>query len=268
MAGTRGRRSGATAAAAPADCSTSARGRGSAYAILACRSRGAPMKLFVVGFPKSGTTTLTHALEASGMKPAHWADSEGNFIGQIIYENVLAGRDPFDRLGDYDSITQADVCVPAQRVNFWPNLDFAILSRIRDAHPECLFVLNIRDPKKICSSIDRWPSLRERIVRASIPGLPARMGAKDEELVQWIENHFAACRRFFASDPKFLELDIEDEKAPLILGEALGITIADWGIIEPAAPRPEDVALMTGAAGIRGNFKAGPAAFERRRRES
>ncbi len=225
------------------------------------------MKLFVVGFPKSGTTTLTAALEASGMKPVHWADSDGKFVGQTIYENVLGGRDPFDGLGAYDCVTQADVCVPVQRVNYWPNLDFAILSVIRAAHPECLFLLNTRDPKKICSSIDRWPSLRERIVRASIPGLPARMGEKDEEIIAWIENHFAACRRFFTSDPKFLELDIEDEKAPLILGKALGITIADWGIIEPAAPRPEDVAMMTGAAGIRGNFRAGPGAFERRRRE-
>ena len=226
------------------------------------------MKLFVVGFPKSGTTTLTAALEASGMKPAHWADSAGKFIGQTIYENVLAGRDPFAGLEAHDSITQADVCIPVQRVNYWPNLDFAVLSLIRAAHPDCLFLLNTRDPKKICSSIDRWPSLRERIVRASIPGLPSRMGEKDEEIIAWIENHYAACRRYFAGDPKFLELDIEDEEAPLILGEALGITIAEWGIIEPNAPSPQDVAMMTGAAGIRGNLRAGPAAFERRRRES
>lgn len=225
------------------------------------------MKVFVVGFPKSGTTTLTAALEASGMKPAHWADAAGEFIGKTIYENVLAGRDPFDRLDDYDSITQADVCVPAHRINFWPNLDFAILARIRTAHPDCLMLLNTRDPAKICASIDRWPSLRQRIVRASIPGLPARMGGKDEEIIRWIENHYAACRRFFGSDPNFLELNIEDEQAPIILGKALGITIADWGIIEPNAPQPHDVAKLTGASGMRGNFKAGPAAHQRRRRE-
>lgn len=226
------------------------------------------MKVFVVGFPKSGTTTLTAALEASGLKAAHWADAGGNFIGQIIYENVLSGRDPLARLEDYDAITQADVCIPAQRLNYWPNLDFAILDRIRAAHPECLFLLNTRDPAKICSSIDRWPSLRQRIVRASIPGLPARMGARDEEIVHWIENHYSACRRFFGSDAKFLELPIEDEAAPDILGSALGITISDWGIIEPNAPSPDDVALMTGAKGVRGTFRAGPAAFERRRREA
>ncbi len=225
------------------------------------------MRLFVVGFPKSGTTTLTAALEASGLKPVHWGDAEGRFVGQMIYEDALAGRDPLGRLTDYDSVTQADVCLPAHRINYWPNLDFAILRLIRAHHPECLFLLNYRDPAKVCASIDRWPSLRERIVRGSIPGLPARMGSTDEELIHWIENHYSACRHFFADDPNFLEIDIESEAAPNILGQALGITIADWGIIEPNEPGPDDIALMTGAKGITGNFRAGPAASVRRRRE-
>ncbi len=224
------------------------------------------MKVFVVGFPKSGTTTLTEALEASGLKPAHWGDADGNFVGQMIYENVLAGRDPFDRLGIYDSVTQADVCLPAHRINYWPNLDFAILGKIRTAHPECLMLLNTRDPAKICASIDRWPSLRERIVRANIPGLPARMGGEDGEIIRWIENHYAACRRFFAGDPNFLELDIEDESAPIILGKALDIEIKGWGIIKPRAPSPREAAMMAGALGASGNLKAGPAAALRRRR--
>ncbi len=224
------------------------------------------MRLFVVGFPKSGTSTITAALEASGMKPVHWGDSQGRFVGQLIYEDALAGRDPLARLGDYDSVTQADVCVPAHGINYWPNLDFAILRAIRAHHPECLFLLNYRDPAKVCSSIDRWPTLRERIVRCTIPGLPRGMGKTDEEMISWIENHFAACRVFFANDPKFLEIDIEAEDAPKILGDALGITIADWGIIEPNQPKQSDIDLITGKRGTAGNFKAGPAASVRRRR--
>jgi hypothetical protein len=224
------------------------------------------VKLFVVGFPKSGTTTLTHALEASGFNPVHWADSAGKFVGQTIYANVEAGRDLFDGLDEYDSVTQADVCVPAQGINCWPNLDFDILGRIRAAHPDCLMLLNIRDPRKICASIDRWPSLRDRIIQADIPGLPAGVGGDDEEIISWIDNHFAACRRFFAGDERFLELDIEDPAAPDKLGRALGIAIKDWDIFEPNAPALHDVALLTGAAGRRRDFKAGPAAALRRRR--
>lgn len=224
------------------------------------------MRLFVVGFPKSGTSTITAALEASGMNPVHWGDSKGRFVGQLIYEDALAGRDPLARLKPHDAVTQADVCVPAHGINFWPNLDFAILRKIREHHPDCLFLLNYRDPAKVCSSIDRWPSLRERIVRASIPGLPARMGGTDAQLIHWIESHFAACRHYFANDPRFLEIDIESEDAPKILGDALGIAIEDWGIIEPNVPGPDEIDLITGARGTPGSFRAGPAASVRRRR--
>ena len=127
-------------------------------------------------------------------------------------------------------------------------------------------LLNTRDPAKICASIDRWPALRERIVRANIPGLPARMGGDDGEIIRWIENHYAASRRFFAGDPKFLELAIEDEAAPTILGKALGIAIKGWGIIEPRAPTAREAAMMSGAMGVAKTFKAGPAAAMRRRR--
>lgn len=226
------------------------------------------MKLFVVGFPKSGTTTLTAALEASGLRPAHWANKVGTFIGRIIYDNVAAGRDPFARLeDDFDAITQADVCLPAYAINYWPNLDFEMLATIRAAHPECLMLLNTRDPHKICASIDRWPSLRDRMVGSDIPGLPVGVGAKDEELIEWIENHYAACRNFFADDPNFLELDIEDEEAPRILERALGIDIKHWGIIEPQAPRPDDIQRMAFPTDPKpGKFRAGPAAFQKRER--
>lgn len=220
------------------------------------------MKLFVVGFPKSGTTTLTVALEASGMKPVHWADAEGRFVGQLIYDNVLAGRDPFAALEAYDAVTQADVCVPAHRVNFWPNLDFAILSAIRAAHPQCLFLLNHRDPERVVRSIDDWPALRERLVKSEIPGLPAGMGASDSEMIRWIENHYAACRRFFAGDPAFLDLSIEAPDAPARLGRALGIEIKQWGRGRPLRPRDEDIEQMHFPKKKYKDFKAGPGSKE------
>lgn len=191
------------------------------------------MKLLVIGFPKSGTTSITAALEASGLKPLHWRDRQGRFAGKLIYENILTGRDPFDRMGDYDSVTQADVCLPAQGVNYWPNLDFSVLRAVRDAHPECLFLLNTRDPQKVCASIDKWPQLRQRIVRAAIPGLPAGMGRTDQEIVTWIENHHTACRRYFAKDKKFVEVAIESDDAPKIIGKALGVTLTGWGDVKP-----------------------------------
>ena len=221
------------------------------------------MKLFVVGFPKSGTTTLTMALEASGMTPVHWGDSDGRFVGQVIYDNVLAGRDPLATLEQYDAVTQADVCLPAHGINFWPNLDFAVLSAIRAAHPDCLLLLNHRDPQKVVRSIDNWPALRDRLVRSDIPGLPAGKGGTDSEMIFWIENHYAACRRLFAGDPAFLDLSIEAPDTPVRLGQALGVEIKEWGKGRPLRPREEDIREMIRPSKKYKEFKAGPGAHER-----
>jgi hypothetical protein len=186
------------------------------------------MKAFVVGFPKSGTTTLTQALTASGINSAHWRVPAG-FVGKIIYDNIFAGRAPFAGLEDYQAITQADVCMPRANANHWPNLDFAVIDLIRRTYPECLFILNYREPRQVADSIRRWRKLQPRLVASSIPGLPIGAGGTEDELVIWIENHFAAIRHFFRDSPNFLEIDITAEDAPTRLGEALGIPIAWWG---------------------------------------
>lgn len=191
------------------------------------------MKLMVIGFPKSGTTSITAALKASGFRPAHWHDSNGRFVGALIYKAVFEGRDPFHYLDGFDAVTQADVCLPKKKINYWPNLDFAVLRAIRRAHPECLFVLNYRRPQAIAESIGKWVNLQTRIKDCDIPGLPSGIGGTSEQLVIWIENHFDACRSLFANDPQFLEIDIESQDAPEILGKALGVEISGWGDVKP-----------------------------------
>jgi len=196
------------------------------------------MKLMVIGFPKSGTTSITAALKASGLKTAHWQLDNNRFVGGLIYKAVVNGLDPFEYLKDFDAVTQADVCLPNHNLSLWPNLDFAVLSAIRRAHPTCLFLLNTRRPEAICDSMADWPFMQKRFEMSDIPGLPRGTGGKREHLMAWIENHYAACRHFFAGDEYFLELDIERSDAPEILGQALGIEIGSWGNVKPERPIP------------------------------
>lgn len=196
--------------------------------------KAAAMKLMVIGFPKSGTTSITEALRASGLKAAHWRLPSGKYVGQAIYGAVASGRDPFFHLKKFDAVTQADVCLPEEKLNLWPNLDFAVLRAIRRAHPECLFVLNYRNPDAICDSIAKWADLGWRLRVSNIPGLPKGLGGKREHLMNWITNHYDACRTYFANDEKFLELDIESPDAPEKLGQALGMKIVGWGDHKPA----------------------------------
>ena len=190
------------------------------------------MKLFVVGFPKSGTTTLTMALEASGMKPVHWGDAGALRRSDHLRERPGRPRPARAAGSDYDAVTQADVCLPAHGINYWPNLDFAISRRSARHIPNACS----------CSTLATRKGLRQHRPLAEparadrprrIPGLPGGMGGTDKEMIRWIENHYAACRRFFADDPNFLEIDIESEEAPSILGKALGIIDRRLGDVKP-----------------------------------
>lgn len=185
------------------------------------------MKAFLVGFPKSGTSTVQKAFEESGLRSIHWHCSLG-YIGEIIYRDHYSGQDPLATLRNFDAITQADVCLPAQEKNFWPNLDFNILATIRRHHPNCLFILNWRDPAATASSIERWGDLQSRLTVSDIPGLPKGFGHSPEHLVSWIEGHFEAARIFF-KDSNFLELDVTAANARQKLGTAMGIEIKWWG---------------------------------------
>ena len=187
------------------------------------------MKLMAIGFPKSGTTSLTRALFKSGVTPVHWRTfKEGHFVGVQMYRALYSGKDPFALLPGVEAVTQADVCIPSLKLNLWPNLDFAMLSAIRRSHPTCLLLLNYRNPEAIADSIIKWEDLQQRLTVSDIPGLPRTIGRKRGELISWIENHFDACRRFFANDEHFVEIDIEGPDVAEQLGKALGIKIVGW----------------------------------------
>lgn len=185
-------------------------------------------KVFIVGFPKSGTSTLQKALEDTGYSSAHWKVEEG-FVGQLMYKGLYEKDDPWYYLKRYDSITQGDVCIPSHGINCWPNLDFNVIKKIQEKHPDCLFVLNYRDPRKTVSSMGRWGDMKQRFKKSEIPGLPAGSGS-DKELEEWIVAHMNKVREFFAGSSNFVEIDIEDESAPNKLSEKLGIKLAWWGV--------------------------------------
>jgi hypothetical protein len=194
------------------------------------------VKAFAIGFPKAGTMTLQTAFTKSGLKSAHWRVPGRGFVGDMIYDAWFHGEDPLAALRDFDAVTQADVCLPVRQLNLWPNLDFALLAAIREFHPDCLFILNRRASGEIAASLERWRDYKERIVASDIPGLPAGYGATSEELCRWIDSHYAAARRFFEADPRFLDLNVAADDAPATLGRELGLEIEWWGRANAGPP--------------------------------
>ncbi|MDI5987288.1 tetratricopeptide repeat protein [Halomonas sp. M4R5S39] len=185
-------------------------------------------KVFVVGFPKSGTSTIQKALEKTGYSSAHWKVEEG-YVGELMYRGLEDHDDPWYYLARYEAVTQADVCLPDQGVDCWPNLDFHVIKKIKEKHPDCLFVLNWREPKDTVSSITRWRDLQSRILKSEAPRLPKGVGG-DSEILYWIEEHIGRVREFFKDDPNFVEIDISDADAPDVLGDKLGLKLGWWGV--------------------------------------
>ncbi|MFW6286102.1 MAG: sulfotransferase family protein [Nanoarchaeota archaeon] len=185
-------------------------------------------RIFVIGFPKSGTTTINTALESSGFIGAHWYVEEG-FVGDLMYRGFIKHDDPWYYLQNYSAITQADVCLSNKNMNYWPNLDFSIIKKIQTKYPRCLFLLNYRNPILISNSIKNWNDLQKRLIVSKIPGLPKGNGI-DNDLTNWIQMHFENVREHFKDNENFLELDISKDNAPFILGEKIGVKINNWGV--------------------------------------
>lgn len=186
-------------------------------------------KVFVLGFPKSGTSTLQKAFTEAGLRSAHWLTDEG-FCGQLVYKSYFSGRSPLALLNTYDCITQADVCLPDNGINFWPNLDIQIIIDIHQRHPECLLIMNKRNIDDLIVSLSRWSDFRARITKSDIPGLPRGYGDDDEHLRMWIERHYRLMDQLFINNDKYLQFHIEDKNCKELIEDKMKIKLPWWGV--------------------------------------
>ncbi|WP_372614718.1 hypothetical protein [Aquicoccus sp.] len=195
------------------------------------------LKLVNLGLPKSGTTTLAHALEQAGWLCADHKVRRsikqsgtlgGDHVGRVIYRGYFETGDPFHHLGFYDALTE--ISVLRKDLTFWPQCDHAVIQAMRHTHPDLRFVVTYRPPDKLSDSMRRWNNLGSvRLPNGVIPGLPHGFGGTDAERVRWIEGHYAMLRDIFGNDRRFLELPMDAPDARQRLAAHLGIDIPWWG---------------------------------------
>jgi len=198
-----------------------------------------PHRLRVVnlGLPKTGTTTLAHALRLSGLKVADYrirrrqtADTSmhGIFLGQSLYDGYFNTGDPLARLEGFDAFSEISCLREGQ--SLWPQTDWGLISAIRAHHPGVRFLASWRDPRALSDSMLRWSNLgTERLPRSDVPGLPRGFGATTAERVRWIEGHYAHLQALFRDDPAFLLYDVADPQAPALIGAHIARTLPWWG---------------------------------------
>ena len=195
------------------------------------------LKIVNLGLPKSGTTTLGHALTQAGLNVADWRIRRGQsendaltrrFVGKLMYEGYYEHGDPLFFMPDFDAFTEIDVV--RKGLNLWPQTDWGLLQSIKDHHPDAKFILTHRDSVSLSDSMGRWSNLgSHRLPTNAVPGLPEGYGGNDQERIRWIEGHYAFCRRVFEGDPNFLEYEILDPLAKVKISAFLGIELPWWG---------------------------------------
>ncbi len=202
------------------------------------------LKVINLGLPKSGTTTLSEALEHAGMRVADWrirpsqSEKMRGFVGKLMYQGYYDCGDPLYHFDEFNAFTEISIVRDGK--NMWPQTDWALLSAIRARHPGVRFLLSHRDPVKHADSMRRWSNLgTRRLPMKAVPGLPEGFGYKPGELERWIEGHTTFCRHVFAGASDFMEYDIEDPEAPKKIATYLGIDLPWWGTANRNEERPE-----------------------------
>jgi len=197
------------------------------------------MSLTVVnlGLPKSGTTTLRHALTRAGYLVADHrikAREDPNdpadrvFVGALMYEGLYKFGDPAALLGDHDALTEVSFIHGGNSV--WPQCDHAMLLALRKLHPRLRFVATRRATEDMARSIMRWNNLGKlRLPLATVPGLPVGYGHEIDEQMIWIDGHYEALAHWFRNDPLYLELDVAAPDAQVRLERFLGRRLPWWG---------------------------------------
>lgn len=190
-----------------------------------------------LGLPKSGTTTLAHALRKAGYKVAdyriRWRDTEngalrGRFVGGQMYRGYFESGDPLQTLGEFDGFSE--IGMTRGSLSFWPQTDWGLISAIRNHHPGVKFLASARSPKDQALSMLKWSNMGiERLPKHSIPGLPRGFGQTNLQRAQWISGHHAFLAQVFAGADDFLEFDIADITAPAQISAFLGRDLPWWG---------------------------------------
>ena len=207
-------------------------------AIDRCACHQSDIKIFNLGFPKSGTESLRQLLNKIGCRAIHWriendptainksklvtanhwADitKKSSVIFCVAQLMQLAKNDNKPYLyyfGDeINGITQMDFC--SKQYCYWPQLiDFKALD---EQYPNSLFILMHRNITKHIISINNWFDMRQRLINANIPYLPSGKGKTDQEITNWINNHYKNVTEYFQfnanASGRFLSYDIENDK--------------------------------------------------------
>ena len=195
-------------------------------------------RVFVLGFPKSGTDSLHFLFKKIGCNSLHW-DCKSKDIKKCVNmsmfeaENITLYDEWREKTAGYlmslayqknksllyfinnryTIFTQMDLCYKGVDPNLciWPQLTWFKLLYYQ--YPDSLFILNYRNIENHIKSINNWYDMRQRFIEYDIPGLPKGIGVNDTDIKNWILLHYHNVEEFFGkySPQSLLTYDIEQD---------------------------------------------------------
>ena len=191
----------------------------------AIRPPGVP-KVFVIGLPKTGTTSLHEFFKCGGRSSAHWKCIGKRRCGECIEYNVRRGRPPLQDCGDFDVYTQIDVDADRNHSCYFPQVD--ALATLYRHYPGATYILNTRPFDHWNRSIHHWHDMYKRLrykcrwpfVQANDTVFFRRLHEQSQEYV----------RAFQREHPEMhlVDIDIESNVTSNVLSSEFGILEECW----------------------------------------
>ncbi|HCG6384333.1 TPA: glycosyltransferase family 2 protein [Vibrio parahaemolyticus] len=176
------------------------------------------MKIFQIGFNKSGTASIYHYLKSEGFKAVHWDD--GN-LSKTLKSNFESGLDLLTGYEDFQVFTDME---------HWEDDDSAFYGaeqyfrQLDQQYPNSIFILNYRDVDKWVQSRKNHPGYLQKTVNST--------GLTPEEVVENWKNsyyrHIASVKEYFEDKSNLIVLVLDKDDSQKLYCElyARGIELS------------------------------------------
>jgi hypothetical protein len=161
-------------------------------------------KIFCIGFHKTGTTSISEALEFLGYKTIHGDPRKADHVGDegrtLLENHILKGDYNLPTFDLYDAFTD--------------NPYFSIWDEIIKIYPDAKYILTVRDDEKwIKSCVNYYQGRRVRPMREWMFGENSDLSKNNESRMTWLNKYKAHNQRvidhFAKLGKELLIFDIE-----------------------------------------------------------
>ena len=202
-----------------------------------------PYPVFVVGYPKVGTSSIHAMFQCSGISSSHYCccgsnnshtdcrnkkgddKGGGRSFAECMRANLKRQRPILENCGNYSVYAQMDS--EMGKSMFLPQ--HFHLHELHEFAPNATFILNLRPAVDWVTSVSNWYGLGGRFLRRF--NVDPKHPNRDGQLVEIYNNHTTLIRQFCNDYPshRLLEVDVSSAQASSILSTAFDLDESCWG---------------------------------------